>query len=158
MADKVTFQTVKKWIPDLTWYRFRTARKHTLLHGRGVPPPQTIKIVVVVVVDIPNKIVRVTHTGRPLLGFHYKSSRYPGFSFGDKTITLSTSEVVTVPNVIRMLIPESIVKQYLAYAEESNLTPSQPQDSVKSSFCLCSLYKKDVTRSRLYQFSRSSGL
>lgn len=150
MADKVTFQTVKKWIPDLTWYRFSTARKHTLLHGRGVPPPQTIKIVVVVVVDIPNKIVRVTHTGLPLLGFHYKSSRYPGFSFGDKTITLSTSEVVTVPNVIRMLIPESIVKQYLAYAEESNLTPSQPQDSVKSSFCLCSLYKKDVTRSRLY--------
>ena len=35
---------------------------------------------------------------------------------------MSTSEVVTVPNVIRMLIPESIVKQYLAYAEESNFT------------------------------------
>ena len=44
-------------------------------------------------------------------------------SFGEKTITLSTNEVVTVPNVICMLIPESIVKQYLAYAEESNFTP-----------------------------------
>ena len=43
--------------------------------------------------------------------------------FGEKTITLSTNEVVTVPNVIRMLIPETIVKQYLAYAEESNFTP-----------------------------------
>ena len=41
MADKVTFQTLKKWIPDLTRYRFSTARKHTMLHGRGVPPPQT---------------------------------------------------------------------------------------------------------------------
>ena len=30
---------------------------------------------------------------------------------------------MTVPNVIRMLIPETIVKQYLAFAEESNFTP-----------------------------------
>ena len=43
--------------------------------------------------------------------------------FGEKTITLSTNEVVTVPNVIRMLISETIVKQYFAYAEESNFTP-----------------------------------
>lgn len=43
--------------------------------------------------------------------------------FGEKTIKLSTHEVVTVPNVIRMLIPESIVRQYLAYAEESKFTP-----------------------------------
>ena len=40
MADKVTFQTLKKWIPDLTGYRFSTARKHILLHGIGVPPPR----------------------------------------------------------------------------------------------------------------------
>ena len=43
--------------------------------------------------------------------------------FGEKSIKLSTNEVVTAPNVIRMLIPESIVRQYLAYAEESNVTP-----------------------------------
>ena len=30
---------------------------------------------------------------------------------------MSTYEVVTVPNVVRVMIPESIVKQYLAYAE-----------------------------------------
>ena len=41
--------------------------------------------------------------------------------FGEKSIRLSTNEVVTVPNIIRMLIPESIVRQYLAYAEESNV-------------------------------------
>ena len=35
---------------------------------------------------------------------------------------------------------------------------SQPQNSVKHSFCLFSFYKKVLTRSRLYQFSRSSGL
>ena len=43
--------------------------------------------------------------------------------FGERSIKLSTNEVVTVPNVIQMLIPESTVKQYLAFAEESNFTP-----------------------------------
>ena len=43
--------------------------------------------------------------------------------FGQKSITLSTKEVITVPNVVRMMIPESIVKQYLSYAEECGFTP-----------------------------------
>ena len=43
--------------------------------------------------------------------------------FGEKTIKLSRNNVVTVPNVIQMLIPETIVKQYLAHAVESNFTP-----------------------------------
>ena len=43
--------------------------------------------------------------------------------FGQRSIKLSTNEVVTVPNVVRMMIPESIVKQYFAYAEESNFKP-----------------------------------
>ena len=42
--------------------------------------------------------------------------------FGQKSIKLSTKEVITVPNVIRMLVPESIVKQYLAYSRESGFT------------------------------------
>ena len=42
---------------------------------------------------------------------------------GEKSIKLSTKEIVTVPNVIRTLIPESIVRQYLTYAEESNFKP-----------------------------------
>ena len=36
MADKVTFRTLKKWIPRLTRYRFSVAKKHRMLHGRGV--------------------------------------------------------------------------------------------------------------------------
>ena len=42
--------------------------------------------------------------------------------FEQRSLKLSTNEVVTVPNV-RMMIPESIVKQYFAYAEESNFKP-----------------------------------
>ena len=59
VADKLRFRTVRRWIPDLTRYRF----------------------------------------------------------------TLSTKEVISVPNVVRMLIPESLVRQYLAYSEECNFKP-----------------------------------
>ena len=39
--------------------------------------------------------------------------------FGQKSIKLSTKDVITVPNVIRMMVPESIVKHYLAYSTKS---------------------------------------
>ena len=42
---------------------------------------------------------------------------------GERLFTLSTKEVISVPNVVRMLIPESIVRQYLAYSEECNFKP-----------------------------------
>ena len=113
IADKVTFQTLKKWIPDITLYRFSTARKHTLPHGRGVPPPQTSQTKLFV------SLTQVYH----FLNFITSPHVIQDLPFDEKIITLSTNEVVTVPNVIRMLIPESIVKQYLAYAEESNFTP-----------------------------------
>ena len=41
---------------------------------------------------------------------------------GQKSIKLSTKEVITVPNFIRMMVPGSILKQYLAYSSESGFT------------------------------------
>ena len=42
--------------------------------------------------------------------------------FGQKKLTLSTGEVLEVPNVIRSLVPERIVQQYQEYCRESNIT------------------------------------
>ena len=42
--------------------------------------------------------------------------------FGEKSIKLSSKEVITVPNVIRVMVPESIVKKYLAYSHECGFT------------------------------------
>lgn len=39
--------------------------------------------------------------------------------FGERTITLSSRETIKVPNVIRTMVPERIVKQYLAYCDET---------------------------------------
>ena len=43
--------------------------------------------------------------------------------FGEKSVKLSTKEIITVPNSIRMIIPESILKQYLTYSQECGFTP-----------------------------------
>ena len=43
--------------------------------------------------------------------------------FGERTIMLSTKETIKVPNVIRMIIPERIVIQYMTYCQESGFTP-----------------------------------
>jgi len=147
-ADKVTFLTLKKWIPDLTSYRFSTARKHTMLHRRGVPLPQASHTKLLV------SPTQVDH----FLDFITSPHVNQDLPFTEKTITLSTNEVVTVPNIIRMLIPETIVKQYLAYAEESNFTPLSRRTLLNILSVCAARYKKVFTRSRLYQFGRSSGL
>ena len=113
MADKVVFSTLKKWIPHLTRYRFGVARRHALTHGRGVPI-QRIKQTKMFISPI-----QLDH----FLDFITSPYVIQDVPFGQKSIELSTKEIVKVPNVIRMLIPESIVKQYLAYAVESNFVP-----------------------------------
>lgn len=41
----------------------------------------------------------------------------------ERFITLSNKEIIKTPDVIRMMIPERVVKQYLAYCDESGFKP-----------------------------------
>ena len=43
--------------------------------------------------------------------------------FGEKVVSLSTKEVIKIPNVVCSMIPERIVQQYQAYSKEENFTP-----------------------------------
>ena len=113
VADKLTFRTIRRWIPELTRYRFTTARDHALRYGRGVLPLPVVHTKMFV------SQAQVDH----FLDFITSPHVIQDLPFGQKSIKLSTKEVVIVPNVVRMMIPESIVKQYLAYAEESNFVP-----------------------------------
>ena len=113
MADKVAFKTLKCWIPDLSRYRYSCAIKHFLVHGRGVPPPQSTRTRMAV------SKTQLDH----FLDFITSPHVIQDLPFGEKSVKLSTKEVITVPNVIRLMIPESIVKQYTAYAEESGFAP-----------------------------------
>ena len=113
MADKVSFLTLLKWIPNISRYRFTVARKHILAHGRGVP-------------DVSQRQTRMAVPQAKLdhfLDFITSSLIIQDLPFGVKSIKLSSKEVITVPNVVRLMIPESIATQYQTYAEECGLTP-----------------------------------
>ena len=43
--------------------------------------------------------------------------------FGEKTLKLSSSSQVRIPNVVRSSIPEHIVQQYQNYCREDNFDP-----------------------------------
>lgn len=50
--------------------------------------------------------------------------------FGEKTLKLSNSTKITVPNVVRTLIPEQVVQQYTTYCQETGFQPMS-----RSSLC-----------------------
>lgn len=113
MADKVPFEKLRKWIPGITRYRFNVARHHQVLHGRGSPVP------------VP-KYTRMYVTNEQLdhfLDFITSGHIMQDLPFGQKKLKLSTNEEISVPNVIRTIIPERIIQQYQAYCEEIDFKP-----------------------------------
>ena len=113
MGDKVSLTKIRKWIPGLTRFRFTVARQHALINGSGKPIPTNPRLRTV----IPE--VKLAH----FLDFITSSHIIQDLPFGAKTITLSSKQIIQVPNVVRNMIPERILKQYQAYSAESNFTP-----------------------------------
>ena len=110
MADKVSYKAPKKWIPNMTSYRFGEARKHILIEGRGVAQsPQSSQTRMAV------SQTQLDH----FLDFRTSPHVIQDLPFGEKSIKLSSIPNI---NVIRMMAPESIVKQYLAYSHECGFT------------------------------------
>ena len=113
MSDKVSFSALKKWIPGLTRYRFNVARHHTLLHGRGSPVSIT-------------KCARIRVSTEKLdhfLTFITSGQVIQDLPFGEKTLKLSGNTKITIPNVVRTLIPEQVVQQYQSYCQETGFEP-----------------------------------
>ena len=113
MADKMDFETLQNWLPGLTRYRFKIARHHRILHGRGS-----------VVSTVSSRRMYVSPKQLDhFLDFITSAHIVQDLPFGEKTLKLSTKEEIAVPNVIRTLIPERIVQQYNAFCCESGFVP-----------------------------------
>ena len=113
MADKVSLKQVQQWIPDLTRHRFTEAKRHCLLHERRAPVQQD---------TLPRMRVPTAKIDH-FVAFISSNHVVQDLPFGERTITLSTKEIIKVPNVIRKLLPERIVKQYSSYSKESGFHP-----------------------------------
>lgn len=113
MADKVQYSTLLKFIPGLTKYRFTEAKRHCLMYGRGKP----VSSVRVARTDVTT--LQIEH----FITFITSSHVVQDLPFGERSITLSNKETIKIPNVVRMMIPERVVKQYLAFCDESSFKP-----------------------------------
>lgn len=113
MADKVSFKVLKKWIPDLTRYRFNIARHHQLLHGRGAVLPTTQHTRMYVAPE------QLSH----FLNFITSAHIIQDLPFGEKKLKLSSGEELTIPNVIRTVIPAHIISQYEELCSEESFKP-----------------------------------
>ena len=79
------------------------------MHGRGAPVPSASASVMRV------STAQIDH----FISFITSAHVIEDLPFGERTITLSSRETIKVPNVIRTMVPERIVKQYLAYCDET---------------------------------------
>lgn len=118
-ADKVSFKTIQKWIPDITRYRYSIARHHLLLHGRGTELPLQKHARIKVPLD------KLDH----FLAFITSARVVQDLPFGEKTLKLSTTEI-KIPNVLRTSIPEQIVKQYQSYCMETGFSSPLSRSSL----------------------------
>ena len=113
IADKVSFLTRQKWIPDLTRYRYNIVRHDRLLYGRGaeVSRQKNARIHVA-----PEKLDH-------FLTFITSLEVVQDMPFGERTLRLSSKTELKIPNVIRTSIPEQTVRQYQSYCKETGFTP-----------------------------------
>ena len=113
MAGVASFTDIAQYIPGLTRYRFTMANLHQLQYGRGAQVPQQ-----------PTTRIRVDLSQLDhFLGFITSPHLVQDLPFGQKHLKLSSGEVIEVPNVIRLMIPQRIVQQYKQYCVETNFKP-----------------------------------
>jgi hypothetical protein len=113
MADKVRYSTLLRYIPGLTRYRFTEAKRHCLEYGRGTPVQS---------VRAPRKDVSSSQI-QHFIAYITSSHIVQDLPFGEKSIKLSNKEKIKIPNVIRTMVPERVVTQYMAYCDESGFKP-----------------------------------
>ena len=113
MAGVASFNGISAFIPGLTHYRYNISNLHRLQYGSGalVPKDKAPRIRI--------NLQQLDH----FLSFITSPHLVQDLPFGEKHLELSSGKIIAVPNVIRTMIPERIVKQYLQFCSESNFSP-----------------------------------
>ncbi|CAC5413967.1 unnamed protein product [Mytilus coruscus] len=107
------FAEVSASIPGLSHYKFYSAKKHAQNIGLGVPA-QTSKI--------PRSKINDGQLDH-FLDFITSNHLIKDLPIGEKTLQLSTGELIQTPNVIRSIAPATIIRQYTQLCEDENIQP-----------------------------------
>ena len=113
MAGVASYKAIAEHIPGLTRYRYTVANLHRLHYGRAVPVPKS-----------PAPRLRITNQQLDhFLSFITSPHLIQDLPFGKKKLRLSSGKYIEVPNVIRTLIPQRIVKQYKQHCSDIKFVP-----------------------------------
>lgn len=116
LADKYTFREIKERLPGITQYHVTAARDHIRKYGHGgVVPKQVITRCRVTTSQI-------EHFVEFLCSPHIMQD----LPCGEKVLKLSTGEMVRVPKVVLVMIPEHLIAQYQAFCDETHFQPPAP--------------------------------
>lgn len=110
IVDTFSQQHIQASLPEATKYQLTQAKKHLLSHGRGQPMPAIPKYRVGLTMP------KIEH----FIGFISTPHFVQDVAHGTRTLRLSSGETINMPNVIRNIISARIIKQYVAYCEETN--------------------------------------
>jgi len=113
MADLTTLEGIQSFIPSVSEFKFTMARKHKIQYGRGVPLPMQ---------KSPRTRLDTDQLDH-FLTFIVSPHIIQDLLFGQRCLHLSSGKVLEMPHVIRTMIPQRLVKQYMQYCKETNFTP-----------------------------------
>jgi len=113
MTGVVSFLEISLYIPGLTQYRHTVANTHRLQHGRAAPVVKT---------SAPRIRVNKQQLDH-FLCFITSPHLVQDLPFGEVKLTLTSGQIIQVPNVIRTMVPQRIVNQYKEYCKERESTP-----------------------------------
>ena len=134
MADLTTLEGIQSFIPNVSEFKFTMARKHKIQYGRGVPLPL-------------QKSPRMrVDTGQldHFLTFIVSPHVIQDLPFGQRYLHLSSGKVLETPNVIRTMIPQRIVKQYVQYCKETDFTPFGSSTMLRILSCCSATVRKSL--------------
>ena len=132
IAGVASYKAACEFIPGLTAYRYSVASLHSLQYGRGAPVPEEHSA------RLRIERNQLDH----FLSFITSPHLVQDLPFGEKVLVLSTGDKVTVPNVIRTMIPQRIAQQYKSFCQETNFNPFSERTMLRIlSACTASIRK-----------------
>ena len=132
MTGVAGYKVIASFIQGLTKYRYTVANLHRLQFGRGAPVPfqQSTRMRV--------DLKQLDH----FLFFITSPHLIEDLPLGQKHLTLSTGQVIEVPNVIRTMIPQGMVCHYTQYCQDTGFKPFSHRTTLRSlSECCASVGK-----------------
>ena len=113
LSGVASFAAIRKFIPELSRYRYHMATKHSLQYGRSVAVPKNS-----------NPRMRVDRKQLDhFIKFRTSGHLMQDLPFGEKRPKLTSGKEIKVPNIICTMIPQRMAEQYTAFCQETEFVP-----------------------------------